>query len=70
MNKFTQTYSKIVEKYLWINSFLERATLLKMNLLLGIFEGFYLKVPEDFFDTTPTSIFAVIVNRLCTVFLR
>ena len=41
-----------------MNSFLERATLLKKNFFLGIFQGFCLKVSEDFFDRTP-SIFAV-----------
>ena len=32
-----------------MNSFLEPVTLLKMNFFLGIFQGFYLKVSEDFF---------------------
>ena len=53
-----------------MNSFSERATLLKKKFFLGIFQGFCLKVSEDFFNRTPTSIFVVIVNRLCTVFLR
>ena len=53
-----------------MNSFLERATLLKKNFFLGIFQGFCLKVSEDFFDRTPPSIFAVIVNRLCKVFFK
>ena len=37
---------------MWMNSFLETATLLKMNFLLGIFKVlgiFCLKVSEDFF---------------------
>ena len=53
-----------------MNSFSESATLLKNNFFLGIFRGFSLIVSEDFFDRTHPSIFAVIVNRLCTVFLR
>ena len=32
-----------------MSSFLEPVTLLKMNYFLGIFQGFYLKVSEDFF---------------------
>ena len=32
-----------------MNSFLEPTTLRKMNFSLGIFQGFYLKVSEDFF---------------------
>ena len=35
-----------------------------------IFQGFSLKVSEDFFYRTPPDIFVVIVNRLRTVFLR
>ena len=42
-----------------MNSFLGRATLLKKNFFLGIFQGFCLKVSEDFFDRTPPSIFSV-----------
>ena len=53
-----------------MNSFLERSTLLKKNFFLGIFQGFCLKVSEDFFDRTLPSMFAVIVKRLCMVFLR
>ena len=53
-----------------MNSFLERATLLQKDLVLGIFQGFCLKVSEDVFDRTPPSIFAVTVNRLSTIFLR
>ena len=52
-----------------MNSFFERATLLN-EPFLGIFEGFCLKVSEDFFDRTPPCTFAVIVNRFWTVFLR
>ena len=53
-----------------MNSFLEPATLLKVNFFLDIFQGFYLKVSMDFFYRTPPCIFVVIVNRLCTVFLK
>ena len=53
-----------------MKSFLERVTLRKKKFFLGIFQGFCLKVSEDFFNRTPPSIFVVIVNRLCTVFLR
>ena len=52
-----------------MNSFLEPATLLKMDFSLDIFQGFCLNISEDFFDRTPPCIFAVIVNWLCTVFL-
>ena len=70
MNKVTSTFRKNLEKFVWMNSFLEPATLLKMNFFLGAFQGFYLKVSEDFFHRTPSWIFVVIVNRLYTVFLR
>ena len=70
MNKVTQTYSKNLEKHMLMNSFLEHATLLKMNFFLGIFRGRCLKVSDDFFDRTPPSLFAALVNRLCMVFLR
>ena len=45
MNKVSKNF----EKYVWMNSFLEPATLLKINFSLGIFQGFCLKVSEDFF---------------------
>ena len=55
----TQTFSKNLEKYVWMNSTcnftkndLKRLTLLK-KLLLGIFQGFCLKVSEDLFCRTP-----------------
>ena len=53
-----------------MNSFLDRSPLLKKNFFLSIFQGFCLKASEDFFDRTLPSILAVIVKRLCTVFLR
>ena len=46
-----------------MNSFLERATLLNVNL--GIFQGFCLKVSMDFFHRKSPCIFVVIINRLC-----
>ena len=52
-----------------MNSFLEPAALLKMNFYFGIFQGFYLKVSENFFYRTPPFIFVVIINKLCTAFL-
>ena len=42
-----------------MNSFLESATLLKMNFFLGIFQGFSVKVLEDLFHRTPPYIFLV-----------
>ena len=45
------------------------APLLKMNFFLGIFQEFCLKVSEDFFHKTLLLIFAVIVNKLYTIFL-
>ena len=63
-----QTISKNIEKYVLMNSFLEPVALLKMNFYQGIFQGFCLKVLEDFFYRTPLRIFVIIVNRLCTVF--
>ena len=53
-----------------MNSFLEPVALLKMGFYWGVFQGFCLKVLEDFFHRTPPSIFIVIVIRLCTVFVR
>ena len=53
-----------------MNSFLEPATLLKMNFFLGISQGFSLKVSVDFFNRITSGIFVVIVNRLYTIFLR
>ena len=35
-----------------------------------IFQGFRLKVSEDFFHRAPSCIFIVIVNRLRTAFLK
>ena len=40
MNKVTQTFSKNLEKYVWMNLILETTTLLKMKFLLGIFQEF------------------------------
>ena len=54
--------NKNLEKYVWMNSFLESATLLKMEFFLNIFQGFCLKVSEYFFNRRPPCIFAVIVN--------
>ena len=45
--------------------FLGAETLLKMNFVLDIFQGFCLKILEDFFYRIPLCIFVVIVNRLC-----
>ena len=53
-----------------MNSYREPEALLKMNFYGVIFQGFCLKVSEDFFYRTPPRIFVVIVNRLCTVVLR
>ena len=53
-----------------MNSLLEPATLLKINFFLDVFQGFCLKVSGDFFQRTSPSIFVVIVNGLCTVFLK
>ena len=53
-----------------MSSFLGPAALLKMNFLKGNSQGFYLKCLENFIHRTPPCIFAVIVNRLCTVSLR
>ena len=66
--KFTKTFSKKLEKHMWMNSI--QFSFTKMNLILGIFQGLYLKVLEDFFHRTLRCAFVVIVNRLCTVFLR
>ena len=44
-----QIFSKNLQKYVQMNSFLEPAALLKMNFYWGIFRGFCLKVSEDFF---------------------
>ena len=35
-----EDFSKNLEKYVWINSFLEPAALLKMSFFWGIFQGF------------------------------
>ena len=43
MNKITQTFSKNLEKYVYMNSFLEPATLLKMNFFLGILFFFFIR---------------------------
>ena len=40
MNKVSWTSGKNLEKYVWVYLFLERATLLKMNFILGIFKDF------------------------------
>ena len=64
------TLTKNFEKYVWMNLFLESATLLKMNFFLDIFQRFCLKVSKDFFHRTHPSIFVVIVSSMCTVFLR
>ena len=53
-----------------MNSFLEPVALLKMNFYGGIFQAFCLKVSENLFYRTSPSIFVVIVNSLCTAFLR
>ena len=42
-----------------MNSFLKAATLLKINVFLGIFQGFCLKVSEDLFHIIPLYIFLV-----------
>ena len=65
-----QAFSKNLQKYVQTNSFLEPVALLKMNYYWGIFQEFCLKVSEDLFYRTPPRIFVLIVNRLCTVFLR
>ena len=53
-----------------MNSFVELVTVLKM-IFFRYFLGFCLKVLEGFFDRIHPCIFVVIiVNRLCTVFLR
>ena len=46
--------SKNFQKYVWMISFLEPATLLKMAFFWGIFQGFCLKVSEDIFYRTPS----------------
>ena len=53
-----------------MNSFLEPVALLKVNFDWAIFQGFCLKIPEDFFYRTSPRIFVVLVNRSGTVFLR
>ena len=55
MNKISLTFSKSLEKYVWIISFLESVTLLKMTL--SIFQEFCFKVSEDFFYGTPPCMF-------------
>ena len=40
------------------------------TFFFGIFQGFCLKVSEDFFYRTSPCIFVVIVNRLCIIFLK
>ena len=53
-----------------MNSFVELVTVLKM-IFFRYFLGFCLKVLEGVFDRIHPCIFVVIiVNRLCTVFLR
>ena len=44
-----QSFSKILEKYMQMNSFLEPVVLLKMNFYRGIFQGFCFEVSADFF---------------------
>ena len=66
--KVIQIFSKILEKYLLMDSFLEPATLIKNELFLRYFSKILLNVLNDFFHRTPPSIFVVIVNRLQTVF--
>ena len=44
--------SKNFQKYVWMISFLEPATLLKMTFFWGIFQRFCLKVSEDIFCRT------------------
>ena len=53
MNKVTWIFSKKLAKYVRMNLFLEPVTLLKMNFFLGIFQGFCLIVPKDYFYKTP-----------------
>ena len=53
-----------------MNLILEPVILLKMSFFLGIFQGFYLNVSEDFFYRTAPCILVVIAYRLCMVFLR
>ena len=65
-----QTLSKSIEKYVQLKSFLESVASLKMNFYEVIFQEFCLNVSEDFFYRTPTRIFVLVVNRLCTVSLR
>ena len=49
-----------------MNSFLEPTTLRKMSFSLGIFQGFCLKVSEDFFHRNPVKevhgLFKIIQN--------
>ena len=55
--------------YLLIYQVISLSFQLKMNFFLDIFQGLCLKDSEDFYRTSPCT-FVVIVNKLCTVFLR
>ena len=55
--------------YLLIYQVISLSFQLKMNFFLDIFQGFCLKDSEDFYRISPCT-FVVIVNKLCTVFLR
>ena len=50
-----------------MSSFLKPAALLKMNSYWGIFQGFCLKVSEEFIYRTPPRIFVVIVLLIIIV---
>ena len=50
-----------------MSPFLKPAALLKMNSYWGIFQGFCVKVSEEFFYRTPPRIFVVIVLLIIIV---
>ena len=62
--KVIETFSKILEKNVSMDSFPEPATLIKSELYLRYFSRILLNVLKYFFHRTPPSIFGAIVNRL------
>ena len=72
---YKQDYSNFSPKpwKILVNEFIFRTCNLTENEIFSkvfIFQGFRLKVSEDFFYITSPFIFVVIVNRLCTVFFK
>ena len=55
--------AKNLEKYMYMNSFLKPAILLKIDFFLVIFQGFCSNISEDFVHRTPPCIFLVAKDK-------